>query len=144
MRGQKATNAVHLKLTTKIVSAYASSNAIPVRELSNLIGNVHKTLLALAKIEIETPLHTPAAPIKGSVQRDYIVCLEDGRKFKSLKRHLAAYHALSPDEYRKKWGLAWDYPMTAPAYSTTRSALAKDFGLGRRPKVKPQQADSNR
>lgn len=121
--------------TAEIVSAYVSKNPIPTSSLSALIGSVHESLTGLANgpKEVEPEL-TPAVPIKKSVQNDYIVCLEDGKKFKSLKRHIGVHYGLTPDEYRRKWGLAADYPMVAPAYAAARSALAKEMGLGRKPK----------
>jgi len=123
-----------IELTTDIVSAYVSNNPIPVGDLPHLIAAVHAALqqqVAPAEQQEAEP-QRPAVPIKKSITPDYIVCLEDGKKFKSLKRHLATTHGLTPDEYRTKWGLPADYPMVAPAYSATRSALAKSTGLGRK------------
>lgn len=133
-----------LELTASIVSAYVSKNSVPVAGLPDLVASVHASLQKLAgSPEPEpTPL-TPAVPIKKSVTPDYIVSLEDGRKFKSLKRHLSAHYGMTPDEYRAKWNLPSDYPMVAPNYAATRSALAKTMGLGRKtgakaaPKAKP-------
>ena len=121
--------------TAEIVSAYVSKNPIPTTSLSALIGSVHESLTGLANgpKEVEPEL-VPAVPIKKSVQNEYIVCLEDGKKFKSLKRHIGVHYGLTPDEYRRKWGLPADYPMVAPAYAAARSALAKEMGLGRKPK----------
>ncbi len=121
-------------LTVDIVSAYVSKNPVPTGELVSLIGNVHKSLVTLYVGKREDPAEPqkPAVPVKKSVHDDYIICLEDGKKFKSLKRHLNTHYGLSPDEYRRKWGLAADYPMVAPSYATARSALAKTMGLGRR------------
>lgn len=126
-----------IELTTDIVSAYVSNNPVPVGDLPHLIAAVHAALqqqVAPAEQQEAEPLK-PAVPIKKSITPDYIVCLEDGKKFKSLKRHLATSHGLTPDEYRSKWGLPADYPMVAPAYSAARSALAKSTGLGRKTKA---------
>ena len=116
-----------------IVSAYVSHNSMRAADLPEFIGAVHASISSLAKgpatVEAKKP-ENPAVPVKRSVSRDYIVCLEDGKKFKSLRRHLSSFHQLTPDEYRAKWNLPSDYPMVAPAYSATRSQLAKDSGLG--------------
>lgn len=120
-----------VELTADIVSAFVSHNAVPVAGLSDLIASVHLSLSGLSQ-----PIAPPAAaPIpavnpKRSVFPDHIVCLEDGKKFKSLKRHLSTDFGLTPDEYRAKWGLPRDYPMVAPNYAAQRSALAKASGLG--------------
>lgn len=121
-------------LSTEIVSAYVSHNAISPTDLPKLIADVHTALKNLnsAEPEMEAEELKPAVPVKKSVQPDYIVCLEDGKKFKSLKRHLRTHFNMTPEEYREKWGLPADYPMVAPAYSETRSRLAKDNGLGRK------------
>ncbi|WP_421929781.1 MucR family transcriptional regulator [Neoaquamicrobium sediminum] len=122
-------------LTADIVSAYVAKNPIPMRELADLIDSVHKSLAGLtsgADQEAVEPLK-PAVPVKKSVHDDYIVCLEDGKKFKTLKRHLSVHYGLTPAEYREKWGLPHDYPMVAPGYAAARSALAKSMGLGRKP-----------
>lgn len=129
-----------VSLTAEIISAYVSNNAVPRTELAGLIANVHRSFLALQNgglAEQPAPLQ-PAVPIKKSVHDDYIVCLEDGKKFKSLKRHLGVHYNLTPDEYRAKWGLPRDYPMVAPAYAAARSALAKTMGLGRKPSAAKQ------
>jgi predicted transcriptional regulator len=103
-------------------------------DLPKLIAEVHVALKGLRSTEVIEPTEElkPAVPVRKSVAPDYIVCLEDGKKFKSLKRHLRTHYNLSPEEYREKWGLAPDYPMVAPNYSATRSRLAKDNGLGRK------------
>jgi predicted transcriptional regulator len=121
-----------LELTTDVVSAFISKNKIAVTDLPALISQVHATLTATAagKGEPEPQKLEPAVPIKNSVKPDYIICLDDGKKFKSLKRHLRSAYNLTPEEYRKKWGLKHDYPMVAPAYAAKRSALAKSMGLG--------------
>ena len=123
----------YLELAADIVSAYVSNNALSVHDLPNLIGNVHGTLLKISNGKSETALEIqkPAVPVKKSITPDYIVCLEDGKKFKSLKRHLRTHYNLSPDEYREKWSLSEDYPMVAPNYASARSRLAKQMGLGK-------------
>lgn len=123
-----------IDLSTEIVSAYVSHNALAVSDLPKLISDVHVALRNLqhdAAPAIAEELK-PAVPVRKSIAPDYIVCLEDGKKFKSLKRHLRTHYDLSPEEYRDKWGLPADYPMVAPNYSATRSRLAKDNGLGRK------------
>ncbi|MCS6761825.1 MAG: MucR family transcriptional regulator [Candidatus Devosia symbiotica] len=123
-----------IELSTKIVSAYVSHNALSPSDLPKLIADVHGALSALSTNEVPIPVEElkPAVPVRKSVAADYIICLEDGKKFKSLKRHLRTHYNLSPEEYREKWGLPSDYPMVAPSYSATRSKLAKDNGLGRK------------
>ena len=122
-----------LELTASIVSAYVSKNSVPVAGLPDLVASVHASLQKLAgSLEPEPAPLTPAVPIKKSVTPDYIVSLEDGRKFKSLKRHLSAHYGMTPDEYRAKWNLPSDYPMVAPNYAQARSALAKSMGLGQK------------
>ncbi|ESX13181.1 MucR family transcriptional regulator [Mesorhizobium sp. LSJC265A00] len=123
-----------LEMTADIVSAYVSNNPVPVTELARVIsgtyGAISKLQGAPAPKAEEKP--TPAVPIKKSVTPDFIICLEDGRKFKSLKRHLGTHYDLSPDAYRAKWSLPSDYPMVAPNYAAVRSAMAKAIGLGRK------------
>jgi predicted transcriptional regulator len=125
-----------IELAADIVSAYVSNNTVPTSDLSALIGDVHQALVKAATGAIEPVKEElkPAVPVRRSVTPDYIVCLEDGKKFKSLKRHLRTHYDLSPEEYREKWGLAPDYPMVAPNYAAARSALAKKMGLGQRRK----------
>lgn len=125
-----------IDLSTEIVCAYVSNNSLSPAEVTQFIGDVHSTLAALSgqsavepKVELK-----PAVPIKKSIAPDYIICLEDGKKFKSLKRHIRTHYDLSPEEYREKWGLPADYPMVAPHYSEVRSSLAKANGLGRKAK----------
>ena len=121
-------------LTADIVSAYVSNNTLVATELPMLIDGVCEALgkaAAVSEMPVQEELK-PAVPIRKSVTPDYIVCLEDGKKFKSLKRHLRSQFDLSPEEYREKWGLPYDYPMVAPNYAAARSALAKKLGLGRR------------
>ena len=124
-----------IELTADIVSAYVGNNPLPASGLPDLIASVSASVRKLAggAAPKEAVALTPAVNPKRSVFPDHIICLEDGKKFKSLKRHLATDHNLTPDEYRAKWGLAADYPMVAPSYSATRSALAKSSGLGRKP-----------
>jgi predicted transcriptional regulator len=126
-----------IELSADIVCAYVSNNALSTTDLTRLIADVHTALKGLHSANSTEPVEElkPAVPVRKSVMPDYIVCLEDGKKFKSLKRHLMTDHGLSPDEYRAKWGLPLDYPMVAPNYSATRSALAKSSGLGRKPAV---------
>ena len=121
-------------LTADIVSAYVANNAIGGDKLPDFIGSVYVALskASVQAIEPEKIELKPAVAIKKSVTPDYIICLEDGKQFKSLKRHLKSHYDLSPEDYREKWGLPHDYPMVAPAYAAARSDLAKTFGLGRR------------
>ncbi|TIV60814.1 MucR family transcriptional regulator [Mesorhizobium sp.] len=120
-------------LTADIVSAYVSQNPLPVSGLPDLIASIHASLSGLSQpLETAQPKQEPAINPKKSVTPDYIICLEDGKKFRSLKRHLATHYGLSPDEYRQKWGLKADYPMVAPSYAAQRSKLAKAAGLGRK------------
>lgn len=117
-----------------IVAAYVSHNALRVADLPQLIMDIHQALKRLSAPRQGDVVEAvrPAVPIRKSITADYLICLEDGRPFKSLKRHLRAQYDLSPAAYREKWGLPADYPMVAPTYSATRSRLAKDAGLGRR------------
>lgn len=123
-----------VELTARIVSAYVSNNPIPANELPQLINETYSALSRASNgappPEREEP--KPKVPVKKSVFPDHIVCLEDGKKFKSLKRHLRTHYNLSPEEYREKWGLPPDYPMVAPNYARARSDLAKKMGLGTR------------
>ena len=121
-----------IDLAADIVSAYVSNNTVPASDLPALIADVHRALsrTQMGMNEPEPEPLKPAVNPKKSVFPDYIVCLEDGKKFKSLKRHLRTHYDLSPEDYREKWGLANDYPMVAPNYAAARSALAKKMGLG--------------
>jgi predicted transcriptional regulator len=123
-----------IELTAEIVSAYVSNNIVASDDLSTLIAEVHSALhrTASGAVEPEAEPLTPVVPIRKSVTPDYIVCLEDGKKFKSLKRHLRTHYDLTPEEYRQKWSLPTDYPMVAPNYAKARSALAKEMGLGQK------------
>ena len=122
-----------LELTASIVSAYVSKNSVPMSNLGDLVSSVHSSLQKLGPtVEPEQVQAVPAVPVKKSVTPDYIISLEDGRKFKSLKRHLSTHYGMTPEQYRAKWSLPADYPMVAPNYAATRSALAKTMGLGRK------------
>ncbi len=126
-----------LKQVTEIVTAYLSKNVLPPEEVPGLIRSVHATLGGIAGMEAPVrETREPAVPVKKSVKPDYIVCLEDGKKLKMLKRYLRARYDMSPDQYRAKWGLPADYPMTAPNYAAKRSEFAKKFGLGKPGKKK--------
>jgi predicted transcriptional regulator len=122
----------YIELAADIVSAYVSNNSVPSSELPALIHEVHNALLRVtsgaAPVVVEAL--KPAVPTKKSITDDFIICLEDGKKFKSLKRHLRTQYNISPEEYREKWGLPADYPMVAPNYAKARSQLAKQMGLG--------------
>lgn len=123
-----------LRLSADIVAAYLSNNQTPPSAIPDLIRSIHRSLSTLgAEDSPATPTEKkkPAVPISRSVQPDYIVCLEDGKKLKMLKRYLRARYNLSPDEYRRRWGLPPDYPMVAPAYAQRRSDFAREIGLGR-------------
>ena len=124
-----------LALTTEIVASFVGNNAVATTDLPTLIASVFQALSAIGQAEPEKAAEapTPAVPIKKSVQQDFIICLEDGKKLKMLKRHLATRYNMSPEDYRRRWGLAKDYPMVAPAYAAQRSTLAMQIGLGRKP-----------
>jgi predicted transcriptional regulator len=121
-------------IAAEIVAAYVSNNSVAAADLPALIGDVHSALVRIAKGAFApAPVEAkpiPAVPIRKSVTPDFIICLEDGQKFRSLRRHLSAKYGMTPDEYRAKWGLPDDYPVTAPNYAAQRSALAKASGLG--------------
>lgn len=123
-----------IELCTDIVSAYVSNNAVSQTDLPKLIVDVHNTLKDLSNSDdqVEAEARKPAVSVKKSITPDYIICLEDGKKFKSLKRHLRTHYDLSPEEYREKWNLPADYPMVAPNYAAARSRLAREMGLGRK------------
>jgi len=124
-----------ITLTADIVSAHVSNNSVAVNDLPQLIQNVHSALSGLgARAEEPQAKPEPAVSVRSSIKPDYIVCLEDGKKLKMLKRHLMTHYNMTPDEYREKWGLPADYPMVAPAYAEARSRLAKEMGLGQRRK----------
>jgi predicted transcriptional regulator len=121
-----------IELTATIVSAYVSNNSVPAQDLSALINQVHSALTRVSsgQGDAATEPLKPAVSVKKSITPDYIVCLEDGKKFKSLKRHLRTQYNVTPEQYREKWGLPQDYPMVAPNYAQARSQLAKQMGLG--------------
>jgi predicted transcriptional regulator len=120
-----------LRMTTELVAAFVRNNTVATSDLPSVIGAVHKTLANLdGERESETEPQKPAVPVRRSVTPDYIVCLEDGRKLKMLKRHLRTTYDMTPDQYRAKWHLAPDYPMVAPSYAKRRSEFAKKIGLG--------------
>ncbi|MGX9144678.1 MucR family transcriptional regulator [Mesorhizobium sp. 128a] len=138
------TAAALMELTADIVAAYVSKNSVPVSSLPDLIASINSSLARISQpSEPEKPDQVPAVNPKRSVTPDYIVCLEDGKKFKSLKRHLNTQFGLTPDAYRQKWGLSQDYPMVAPNYSANRSRLAKSIGLGRKAAA-PKKAATKR
>lgn len=124
-----------LALTADIVTAHVSHNSVGVADLPELIARVHGALAGLGVQDNPEPELTPAVSIRASVKPDHIICLEDGKKFQTLKRHLRVDHGLTPEEYRAKWGLPADYPMTARNYSERRQAMAKELSLGRKPKA---------
>ena len=123
-----------LRLTTDIVAAHVSFNTVPVGELSELIAQVHKSLVQAGTGQAGEERPAPAVPIRKSVTPNFIICLEDGKKLKMLKRRLKTAYGLTPEQYRERWGLAADYPMVAPNYAQQRSKLAKQIGLGHRPR----------
>ena len=131
-----------LALTADIVSSHVANNSVALADLPALIGNVHGALAGLGApaAEVPEPEQKPAVSIRASVKPDATTCLEDGKKFKILKRHLSADHGMTPAEYRAKWNLPADYPMVAPAYAEARSAMAKTIGLGRKPEQRKPAA----
>jgi len=122
-----------LGFAARIVSAHVANNAVQAADLPELIQTVYRTLLTLGAAPVAEDKPEPAVPVRRSVFPDYIVCLEDGKKLKMLKRHLQTSYGLTPDAYRARWGLPANYPMVAPSYAERRSALAKSIGLGRKP-----------
>ena len=131
--GTEASNTELVAMTGRIVASYVRSNQIAVNDLPNLIRVVHQSLAGSGRpVEQDVVELRPAVPVKKSVTPDYIVCLEDGKKLKMLKRYLRTAYGMTPDEYRRKWGLPADYPMTAPNYAEQRSAFAKSIGLGKK------------
>jgi predicted transcriptional regulator len=122
-----------LRLSAEIVAAYVSQNSVPAANIPDLVRSVHGAVTGLGSAQPakSTEKQKPAVPISRSVQDDFIVCLEDGKRLKMLKRYLRSRYDMSPEEYRRKWGLAPDYPMVAPAYAARRSDFAKQIGLGR-------------
>jgi predicted transcriptional regulator len=135
-----------IELTADIVAAYVGNNAVSAADLPNLIRSIHTAIsgISTGQTEVAAAPQTPAVSVRKSISPDFLICLEDGRRFKSLKRHLRTKYDLSPEDYRAKWGLPKDYPMVAPNYAAARSALAKSMGLGQggrqAPKAKPVRA----
>ena len=130
-----------LDMTADIVSAFVGNNSLPAAELPSLIQSVYQALNSIStgeETKVEAPKE-PAVSVKKSISNDYIVCLEDGRKFKSLKRHLRTKYGMSPEDYRAKWNLPKDYPMVAPNYAKARSDLAKQMGLGQGGRQAPKK-----
>jgi len=123
-----------LGLTAQIVSAHVSNNVVSPDALPSLIQEVYKTLSGVGKEPAQPDRPQPAVPVKKSVSAEYLVCLEDGKKLKMLKRHLKTAYNMTPEQYRERWGLPPDYPMVAPSYASHRSSLAKQIGLGTRPR----------
>ena len=130
---QQQDSAETLRMTADIVASFAANNKITPEQLTDLIRSVHKTVGSLAGGESEKTQekHKPAVPVNRSVHTEYIICLEDGKKLKMLKRYLRSTYGMTPEDYRKKWGLPLDYPMVAPAYAEKRSEFAKRIGLGK-------------
>jgi predicted transcriptional regulator len=126
-----------IELTADVVAAYVSNNPVPLSEVPNLIADIHAALGRLSNATEAQPAEKPKPAVnpKKSIHNDYIICLEDGKKFKSLKRHLMTHYGLTPEQYREKWGLDPNYPMVAPSYAAARSKLAKEMGLGRKGKA---------
>lgn len=121
-----------LELTTEIVSAHVSNNVVNAEHLPDLIRQVHQALSSVCKVNVEPEKLQPVVPVKRSVFPDYIICLEDGKKLKMLKRHIQSAYGLTPEQYRERWNLPPDYPMVAPNYAERRSNLAREIGLGRK------------
>jgi len=130
------TNSNYIELAADIVSAYVSNNSISPSDLPALIGDVHAALLRVSSgaVPIAAEPLKPAVSARRSVHEDYLICLEDGKKYKSLKRHLRSQYNMTPEQYREKWSLPADYPMVAPNYAKARSQLARDMGLGQKRK----------
>jgi predicted transcriptional regulator len=134
MKGKDMTTENNLELTTSIVTAYVSNNSVVATDVPSLIADVFDALSKAARVSPGGTLEDlkPAVPVSKSITPDFLVCLEDGKKFKSLKRHLRSYYDLSPEQYREKWSLPHNYPMVAPNYAAKRSKLAREMGLGQR------------
>ena len=126
-----------LSLTADIVSSHVANNTVAVSDLPHVIEHVYTTLARLGQdIKVPEPRQEPAVSVRASIKPDYVICLEDGKKLKMLKRHLMTSYGMTPEEYRAKWGLKADYPMVAPNYAAKRQELAKKIGLGRKPRAK--------
>jgi predicted transcriptional regulator len=127
-----------LGLTAEIVSAHVANNTVPISDLPSLIQDVYRTLATIGQpVEAAAERPQPAVPVKKSITPEYLICLEDGKKLKMLKRHLKTSFNMTPDQYRERWGLPADYPMVAPNYTKHRSSLAKRIGLGTKPRGRP-------
>lgn len=138
---ENGSNADLLGLTAEIVSAHVANNPVSVSDLPHLIQEVYRTLAGMGQAEpVVAERPQPAVPVKKSITPEYLICLEDGKKLKMLKRHLKTSYNLTPDQYRERWGLGSDYPMVAPNYTKHRSSLAKKIGLGTRPRGRPPKA----
>lgn len=129
-----------LRMTADVVAAYVGHNALPSGQIGDVISTVYGSLQTLDAGAGAQPAPTPAVPVRKSIMSDYIVCLEDGKKLKMLKRHLRSTYDMTPEEYRAKWNLPLDYPMVAPSYAKERSDFAKKIGLGRKTKARPRKA----
>ena len=131
-----------LGLTAEIVAAHVSNNSVALADLPNLIQDVYKTLASVGQpmVKSQPDRPQPAVPVKKSITPEYLICLEDGKKLKMLKRHLQTSYNLTPEQYRERWGLGSDYPMVAPNYAKHRSSLAKKIGLGTKPRGRPARA----
>ncbi len=130
-----------LGLTAEIVSAHVANNAVSISDLPNLIQEVYRTLAGMGQpVVVVAERPQPAVPVKKSITPEFLICLEDGKKLKMLKRHLKTSFNLTPDQYRERWGLGSDYPMVAPNYTKHRSTLAKKIGLGTKPRGRPPKA----
>jgi predicted transcriptional regulator len=138
--GEKPTTTELLELTTEIVSAHAGHNTVAPAELPRLIQDVYRTLAQVGASREAPERPRPAVPIEKSVAADHIVCLEDGKQLKMLKRHLKSAYNMTPEQYRERWGLKPGYPMVAPNYAKHRSQLAKKIGLGTRPRKRARKA----
>jgi MucR family transcriptional regulator, transcriptional regulator of exopolysaccharide biosynthesis len=137
------TQKVYQHLTAKIVGSYVRHHTIGAGQLTDLITTIHRALSELGKPNHLEEFRTPAVSVRRSVQQDYVVCLNCGYRGKTLRRHINRQHGLSRDEYRERWGLLKDHPLTAPAYTERRSMLAKELGLGRKPKARADRAVSS-
>ena len=131
----KIDNAEIMELTAEIIASYVSNNVVASADLPGVIQDVYKTMVTLGTQSAQPERPKPAVSVKKSITPDYIVCLEDGKKLKMLKRHLKTSYNMSPEEYRERWGLSADYPMVAPNYAKHRSSLAKKIGLGTKPRI---------
>ena len=131
----KIENAEIMELTAEIVASYVSNNTVASGDLGSVIQDVYRALSTLGSVASQTERPKPSVPVKKSVMPDYIICLEDGKKLKMLKRHLMTAYGMTPEDYRERWGLPADYPMVAPNYAKHRSSLAKKIGLGTKPRI---------